>query len=204
MDEQKTTRPNDIGDSSPGISPGNDIISAQYDISTLSSADIDIHSPDGISSNTGHTESIRDITGHQQVDRDIENTESNSLTGIDSITTISKGGNNPQDIETGEPKKKKHSAAHLAQYRWKPGQSGNPNGRPKTPDEVRKKLKDSLGDAVETLVWLAAHAEKESVRYQAAQDLCDRVLGKPTQPIDLEEQGAIRIEVVPGAERITK
>ena len=108
------------------------------------------------------------------------------------------------DIDAQEPKKKKHDTSHLKQYQWKPGQSGNPSGKAKTPDEVRQKLKDALGDAVDVLIQLSKTADKDSVRYQAAQDLVDRVLGKPTQPLDVDEHSAVKVEFLNGTDDLAK
>ena len=108
------------------------------------------------------------------------------------------------NIDAQEPKKKKHDTSHLKQYQWKPGQSGNPSGKAKTPDEVRQRLKDALSDAVEVLIELSKHAEKDSVRYQAAQDLVDRVLGKPTQPLDIDQSNAVKVEFVGGTDDLAK
>jgi hypothetical protein len=108
------------------------------------------------------------------------------------------------DIEAHEPKKKKHSADNLKPYQWQKGQSGNPSGKRKTPDEVRDMLKDALENAVKTLIELSQHAEKDSVRYQAAQDLVDRVLGKPTQPLDIDQTNAVRVEFVGGTDDLAK
>ena len=108
------------------------------------------------------------------------------------------------DIDAQEPKKKKHDTSDLKQYQWKPGQSGNPSGKRKTPNEVRDMLKDALEDAVKTLIELSQHAEKDSVRYQAAQDLVDRVLGKPTQPLDIDQTNAVKVEFVGGTDDLAK
>lgn len=113
-------------------------------------------------------------------------------------------GSRDKDIDTKEPKKKKHDTSHLKPYQWQKGQSGNPSGRKKTPNEVRDMLKDALEDAVRTLIELSQHAEKDSVRYQAAQDLVDRVLGKPTQPLDVAESSAVRVEFIGGTDDLAK
>ena len=69
---------------------------------------------------------------------------------------------------------------------------------------MRQRLKDALADAVEVLIELSQHAEKDSVRYQAAQDLVDRVLGRPTQPLDIDQSGAVRVEFVGGTDDLAK
>ena len=77
--------------------------------------------------------------------------------------------------------------------RFKPGQSGNPKGRPKMPDlseAVAKVLADEKDgktalDAV--LMALRNKAVKGDVR--AAQELLDRAFGKSKQSIDHTTQG---------------
>ena len=111
-----------------------------------------------------------------------------------------------RDIDMDAPgqKKKKHDTSHLKQYQWKPGQSGNPSGKVKTPDEVKQKLRDALGEAVDRLIELSKNADKDSVKYQATQDLIDRVLGKPTQPLDIDQTNAVRVEFVGGTDDLAK
>lgn len=72
--------------------------------------------------------------------------------------------------------------------RWKKGQSGNPNGRPKLPD-IREALAKILADekdgytALEaTLMALRAKAVRGDIR--AAEALLDRAFGRPKQAID--------------------
>ena len=121
------------------------------------------------------------------------------------ITTENTVANNNRDIDARQPEKKKRGRVeNLIDHQWKPGQSGNPKGRPKTPDQVRDMLKDALEDAVRTLIELSQHAEKDSVRYQAAQDLVDRVLGKPTQPLDIDQTNAVKVEFVGGTDDLAK
>ena len=58
------------------------------------------------------------------------------------------------------------------------GQSGNPSGRPKIPQELRMKIRDACPEAVNTLIELL-HSKKEMIRLQAAHELLDRGYGKP-------------------------
>jgi hypothetical protein len=93
-----------------------------------------------------------------------------------------------------------------AHSRFKKGQSGNPNGRPKLPD-ISEALAKILGDekdgrtALEqTLLALRAKAVRGDIR--AAEALLDRAFGKPKQSVDHTTGGdklppsAIRVELV--------
>src|SRR5262245_38389815 len=93
---------------------------------------------------------------------------------------------------------------------FKPGQSGNPNGRPKGSslnrlikdklDEAnRKKLTSSNGEVVaETLVAKATKGNLEAIKI-----VLDRVEGKPRQRIDLggTDGGAIPISIKDSIDR---
>ena len=95
---------------------------------------------------------------------------------------------------------------------WKPGQSGNPNGRPRdalkdaiqaalaetvsVPGDDGKTLKISRNDAIIRVAWKMA----EGGNVKAMELLWERGYGKAVQPMDiegrLEHVPAIQIEVV--------
>lgn len=63
---------------------------------------------------------------------------------------------------------------------WRPGQSGNPHGRPRTRQDIRDAISDEDGARVAAeLVRLALHAKHESVRCAACTDILDRLHGRP-------------------------
>jgi len=73
--------------------------------------------------------------------------------------------------------------------RWKKGESGNPNGRPRKLPELDKLLADVLGEEKDgisagevILKAIRAKAAKGDVR--AAELLLDRAYGKPKQSLD--------------------
>ena len=63
-------------------------------------------------------------------------------------------------------------------HRWKPGQSGNPGGRPKTVAEIRELLKSHAPMAVARLVELAG-SKNEAVAERAASAILDRAGIRP-------------------------
>ena len=72
-----------------------------------------------------------------------------------------------------------------ASGRFLKGQSGNPGGRPKMPDHVRKLAQDKTEAAIDTLVELMQDPQSApSVRVDAANSILDRGWGKPTQYVD--------------------
>ncbi|MEQ8822759.1 MAG: DUF5681 domain-containing protein [Filomicrobium sp.] len=75
----------------------------------------------------------------------------------------------------------RNPADHLKQHRFKPGQSGNPRGRPKKVVDVEEKALENAEKALEKLITLMGSAD-EKVALQAAQQVLDRAVGKATQP----------------------
>jgi hypothetical protein len=72
---------------------------------------------------------------------------------------------------------------------WRPGQSGNPGGRPKVSAEIRNLAREHGPKAIERLVALM-HSQNESVAVRAAEALLDRGYGRPMQGMELREQEA--------------
>lgn len=68
---------------------------------------------------------------------------------------------------------------------WKPGQSGNPNGRPKVPEDVKAALKKNTLRAVQRLVELM-ESQDERVAILACNSILDRSLGKAQAAVDVD------------------
>lgn len=69
--------------------------------------------------------------------------------------------------------------------RFRPGQSGNPGGRPRVPEEVREMLQALTPRAVVALAE-ALDGDDARLRFLAAQEVLNRSLGKPHQSTDVE------------------
>lgn len=70
--------------------------------------------------------------------------------------------------------------------KFKPGQSGNPGGRPKLPRDLREKLKQNSANAFEYLAAVVMGNEPKARvadRIRAAEILIERTYGKSAQPI---------------------
>ena len=66
------------------------------------------------------------------------------------------------------------------------GQSGNPSGRPKLPEEVRDRARSLSIEALETLAAIMKDTEAPpSARVAAANVILDRGYGKPPQSLDV-------------------
>lgn len=75
---------------------------------------------------------------------------------------------------------------------WQPGQSGNPNGRPKVIFEIRDLARTFGPDGIRKLAEMAGltpgiPAEAEATRVSAIKELLDRGYGKAAQPITDED-----------------
>ncbi len=75
--------------------------------------------------------------------------------------------------------------APKAEYLWKKGQSGNPNGRPKVVGELRDLAREHTPTALRALIEVAgSRSAPESARVAAATAILDRGYGKPLQQIE--------------------
>lgn len=81
-------------------------------------------------------------------------------------------------------KEAKRHAGH-----FKPGQSGNPSGRPKESYRISDLAKEHTEEALTTLVEIVRDKKApHSARVHAATALLDRAWGKPVQSINLDAQ----------------
>lgn len=69
--------------------------------------------------------------------------------------------------------------------RFKPGQSGNPSGRPKKNRDLERTAEAYVSDAVKVLAD-ALKDDDPKVRIAAANALLDRARGKPKQSVEVE------------------
>jgi hypothetical protein len=78
---------------------------------------------------------------------------------------------------------------------FKKGKSGNPNGRPKTPEDV-KKLLDARGiEALKGLFTLSKNASDEKVKLEAYKEILNRWLGKPVESVELGNKNGEALRV---------
>ena len=69
---------------------------------------------------------------------------------------------------------------------FKPGQSGNPGGRPKIPEDVKMAFRAACPEAVEILIGIMRNPkEKTPYRLDAIKTILDRAYGRPVQAQDI-------------------
>lgn len=71
---------------------------------------------------------------------------------------------------------------------YKPGQSGNPSGRPKQDPNVKKILKEATPAAARKIVELL-NCGNSKIEFQAAQEILNRTQGKPREQVAMEISG---------------
>ncbi|MBQ7220764.1 MAG: hypothetical protein IJS28_07285 [Synergistaceae bacterium] len=69
--------------------------------------------------------------------------------------------------------------------RFVKGQSGNPSGRPRVPEEVRNAIKAACPEAVQRLIGFMSH-ENAKIAMMAITEILDRGYGKATQMQDVQ------------------
>ena len=81
---------------------------------------------------------------------------------------------------------------------FKPGQSGNASGRPKSDLQLSELARSFTKEAIETLVSVMQQGKKESDRIHAAMALLDRAYGRPSQSLEhsVEEKGPLVAVIV--------
>ena len=72
--------------------------------------------------------------------------------------------------------------------RFQKGESGNPGGRSKLPADIRSAFKAKAPQALEVLTR-CLQSEDDRIAMLAAQAILDRGYGRPTQSIDVREDG---------------
>ena len=74
------------------------------------------------------------------------------------------------------------------------GKSGNPGGRPKVSEAVKKMLKDATPKAAKLLIETITNEKANiNIRIDAAKEILNRVYGKATQPIDGDFDTTLRV-----------
>ena len=73
---------------------------------------------------------------------------------------------------------------------FQPGQTGNPGGRPRLPDDVKQLARGYTREALETLAGVMRNDEAPAAaRVTAASHILDRAWGKPAQHLTVDPVG---------------
>ena len=86
---------------------------------------------------------------------------------------------------------------------FRPGESGNPNGRPVVPASVVEASRALTGTALATLEEICISGIDESARIKAAVALLDRAWGKPIEKQELTGKDQSPLEVRAVSETLT-
>ncbi len=88
------------------------------------------------------------------------------------------------------------AVAKVKEWQFKPGQSGNPAGRPKIPEEVKAMLKAAAPDAVRSLIMtMNDESTAPALKIECIKIVLDRALGKPLQAVDFDSNSMIEIKL---------
>ena len=82
---------------------------------------------------------------------------------------------------------------------FKKGQSGNPKGRPKIPDDIREMLKGATPSACKLLCdTINDENAKIDLRIKCSEIVLDRVFGKPQQAVEVDAKNIPQVIFVGG------
>lgn len=90
--------------------------------------------------------------------------------------------------------------ANIEPHKFKKGQTGNPNGRPKKLPELDKLLADVLGEDQMEKVLKAVYAKALKGDTRAAEILLDRGYGKAKQQMEIEVKDPVKsYKIIPAS-----
>ncbi len=115
-------------------------------------------------------------------------------------TSTNPGATESDQLAVAEPNPKGTTPEPLKPYLWKPGESGNPGGRPKGPTYItrlRRALQANDGKLLEELVQVAIDAAKKG-SYQHLAMIIDRVDGPIATRVIIEAELDHMLDVAKG------
>lgn len=97
----------------------------------------------------------------------------------------------PREAKEAKPRQSTGGAANLEPYKWKPGQSGNPGGKPAVIRELRDLARAYTQESIDTLAAIMKDKKAPpAARVAAVAHILDRGYGKPTQNINAQVRNA--------------
>lgn len=101
-------------------------------------------------------------------------------------------------MATVSSKKSGRTAAQVA-AQFKPGQSGNPTGRKKIPDDIKEMLRGATPAACKLLCETINDQDaKLELRIKCSEIVLDRVYGKPQQAVEVDGKNIPQVIFVGG------
>lgn len=100
------------------------------------------------------------------------------------------------DLPTSETKPlRRKQAKYVAKHRWKPGQSGNPKGKPPIPKAVVELARAHTEEAIAKLAdWMRGNNAAASIA--AARIILERAWGLPKQQVEVSGEVRVTHEAV--------
>lgn len=92
-----------------------------------------------------------------------------------------------ENTRTNKRKNRRGDGARIKAWQWKPGQSGNPGGRPK--NDVAKAICQAVFENNADEIYKGIAAELIAGKAYTLQVAAERAYGKPPQPIVGDESG---------------
>lgn len=93
----------------------------------------------------------------------------------------------------------KRTTSHLDPYKWKPGDSPNPSGRPAMPKELKLYVREFSHEAVDRLVHIMRTSDNGEHVIRAANSILNRAWGMPAQ--ELKHSGEVGIQTLTAEEK---
>lgn len=98
----------------------------------------------------------------------------------------SDGASSAENSSPAVPAKKKRGNPNIAQYAFKPGQSGNPGGRREIPPAIKAKIDEGAEESIPIVIDIMKNKQMDPrVRLAAAEMLQSRSWGKALQATDV-------------------
>lgn len=108
----------------------------------------------------------------------------------------------PANTPGSTPKKKRGDAARIAKWQWKPGQSGNPNGRPKT--DLSAIICRAVFENNAEAIYKGLAKELVAGKAYALQVASDRGYGKLKEKVEHSADESLLAALEAGRKRVAK
>lgn len=120
----------------------------------------------------------------------------------DFIEAQSEAKGSAENTQSSKTKKKRGDSARIAAWQWKPGQSGNPGGRPK--NDVARQIAQAAFENNPELVYSGLVKQMKRGNGFVFQVAADRAYGKLTDKMELNAGEELLLRLMAGRKRTAK